>query len=67
LILTKRKRKIKSRSEKLKEDFPSSAIFKHTNGREKGGGGGWGIFQRSQTSHNMNIANFCISNGKLSC
>jgi hypothetical protein len=40
LILTKRERKLKSRSEKLKEDFTSSAIYKHTNAkREKGGGG----------------------------
>jgi hypothetical protein len=61
LILTKRERKIKSRSEKLKEDFTSSAIYKHTNARREKGG--WGrIFQRSQRSHNMNIANFCIPN-----
>jgi hypothetical protein len=44
LILTKRERKIKSRSEKLKEDFTSSAIFKHTNARRgKEGGGGAGV------------------------
>jgi hypothetical protein len=35
LILTKRKRKIKSRSEELKEDFTSSATYKHTSARRE--------------------------------